>query len=47
LLKKESWDATLWDSKTSKSYWNSKSMPYVINQLRLRGFENRGEWNEI
>ena len=45
--KKESWDATLWDSKTSKSYWNSKSMPYVVNQLRLRGFENRREWNEI
>ena len=22
-------------------------MPYVVNQLRLRGFENRREWNEI
>jgi len=46
--KKESWDATLSDSKTSKSYWNTKSMPYIVNQLRLRGFESpKSEWNEI
>ena len=45
--KKQSWDATLWDSKTSKSYWDGRTIPYVVNQLRLRGFENRSEWNEI
>ena len=45
---KQSWDATLSDSKTSKTYWDGKSKPYIVNQLRLRGFENpMSEWNEI
>ena len=45
--KKESWDATLWDAKTVKTYWNSRPNAYIVNQFRLRGFENRSEWNEI
>ena len=45
--KKESWDATLWDSKTSKSYWDGRTIPYVVNELRLKGYENRSEWNEM
>ena len=34
------------DFKTSKSYWTSKNRPYMINQLRLRGFNNkwRKDW---
>ena len=45
--KKESWDATLWDAKTGKTYWKTKHNDYIVNQLRLRGFDNSSEWQQI
>ena len=35
------------DFKTTRSYWKGKTNPYIINQLKLRGFENVKEWDEI
>ena len=36
-----------WDAKTGKSYWDTKPNAYIVNQFRLRGFENRSEWRAI
>ena len=45
--KKEPWNATLWDAKTGKTYWDKKSNDYIVNQLRLRGFDNDSKWQQI
>ena len=45
--KKESWDATLWDGKTGKTYWKTRQNAYIVNQLRLRGYDNSSEWQQI
>ena len=45
--KKEPWDATLWDAPKTKTYWNTRTIPYIVNQFRLRGFDNGTEWNKI
>ena len=35
------------DSKTNKSHWNLKSKEYILDQLKLRGFDNNAKWDEI
>ena len=35
------------DDSTSKSHCSSKARGYIITQMKLRGFDNSKQWEEI
>ena len=35
------------DASVNKSHWNSKTKKYIIEQMRVRGFDNASNWKNI